>query len=178
MQREKYFDFLRGVAILMVVAIHCYPSNICLTDGGMAVIMICIRNIMNCAVPIFLAISGYFIGKRVMAVDRFDWLSFWKKQIPKVYVPCLIFSLPWLVLDLYAGVSWVKVLILTLLCGMSVYYFILLIISCYVLSPILVRTDNRLMLIVSSILAFSSIFCYSLYNSLRGGIYLILYIVL
>lgn len=174
MQREKYFDFLRGIAILMVVAIHCYPSHLRLTDGGMAVILICLRNIMNCAVPVFLAISGYFIGKRVMAVDRFDWLSYWKIQIPKVYIPCMVFSLPWLVLDIHAGESWIKSLILTFLCGMSVYYFILLIISCYILAPVLIRTDNKIALIVSSALAFLSIFVCSCYNSLRGGIYRIL----
>lgn len=99
-QRRSWFDFLRGVAILMVVGIHTYPDGL-RPDGGLCEIsQIVFRNLLNCAVPIFLAISGLFIGQKPLA----SWAErsrFWRKQLPTVYVPCLIYSLPWLFLASY-----------------------------------------------------------------------------
>lgn len=41
------------------------------------------------AVPIFLAISGYFLVNKNLS-SKNEILIFWKKQIPKVYIPMLI----------------------------------------------------------------------------------------
>ena len=57
-----YFDFLRGIAILMVVGIHTFPSTS--WDNPNDVLLIAIRQILNCAVPIFLALSAYFIANK------------------------------------------------------------------------------------------------------------------
>ena len=64
-QRNPYFDALRGVAILMVVAIHTYNGATSLAEpaGCMAA---AVRQLFNCAVPIFLAISGYFLSRKNM----------------------------------------------------------------------------------------------------------------
>lgn len=103
---NPYFDFLRGIAIIMVVGIHTYPSEMTMSDGLSEFIQIVIRNALNCAVPLFLAISGYFIARKKL--DTFAGCrAFWQKQIPTVYIPCLVFSIPWLVLHCvsvnYAG---------------------------------------------------------------------------
>ena len=50
-ERIAYFDFLRGLAIMMVVGIHTY------TLGEDSTV---VRQILNTAVPLFIAISGYF----------------------------------------------------------------------------------------------------------------------
>lgn len=167
--RDFYFDFLRGVAIVMVVAIHCYPNHIRLSDGYMEVVMILVRNIMNCAVPIFLAISGYFIAKRVGDFPDFSWRQYWLRQIPKIYIPCLIFSIPWFLLSVYGGSSVFKQLIMTILCGMSVYYFILLIISCYIVSPLVMKIKSKWLFGIAVILSLVSVVGWFCYNSLRGG---------
>lgn len=49
--RNTYFDFLRGVAIIMVIAIHTYHK----AEDSVA-----FRQILNAAVPLFIAISGFF----------------------------------------------------------------------------------------------------------------------
>ena len=51
--RDTYFDVLRGLAIIQVIGIHAYGG------GNLE-----LREILNMAVPLFLAISGYFIGKK------------------------------------------------------------------------------------------------------------------
>lgn len=96
-QRIEYYDFLRGIAIIMVVGIHTFVSYpIDTTIGYTSAI---VRQLLNCAVPIFLALSGLFCGKKLL--DKKDnRIHFWKKQIPKVYIPALIWSLPYFILNL------------------------------------------------------------------------------
>ena len=121
--RLSYFDFLRGIAILMVISIHTFDNSIVLSD-------VILRNIMNCAVPIFLAISGYFLGKKLETVSYKDFLC---KQIPRVYIPCLVFSAPLFLYALFKGKSLGGCLLNFFLCGFSVYYFVALIIQYYIL---------------------------------------------
>lgn len=52
--RIDYFDYIRGIAIMMVVAIHTFI----LSGTGIELnIKILIRQLLNCAVPLFLASS-------------------------------------------------------------------------------------------------------------------------
>lgn len=155
--RNPYFDFLRGIAILMVVGIHTYPGNHNLTGPVSEVVQLVLINIFNCAVPLFLAISGYFLAKKKLTT-WIDCREFWKKQIPVVYIPCLIFSLPWFITSCIS-MSWGGIFANTLnffLCGYSVYYFIALIIECYLLAPVLVRHNNVTTLILTIIISLSA----------------------
>lgn len=132
MQRNLYFDSLRGIAILMVVAIHTFIA--CEFDNFQSICAISLREIFNVAVPLFLAISGFFIGRKKFE-SNYQIITFWKKQIPKVYIPTLFWSVPYLTLALYHQQSLLKNILVFLLCGYSIYYFIALIIQCYLLLP-------------------------------------------
>jgi surface polysaccharide O-acyltransferase-like enzyme len=152
--RDSYFDFLRGVAIAMVVAIHTYVA----TDEINVIVLL--RQSLNCAVPLFLAISGYFIGKKNL-LSLSEYTSFLKKQIPRVYVPMLLWSMPWLILDLKSnGLCWN--MLSCFLGGYSVYYFIFLIIQLYLLTPVIQMVSLRKNLIVSSLITILgiSLFCF------------------
>ncbi len=136
-ERLAYFDFLRGVAILMVVAIHTYSGGGFDTPEGL--LRMGMRQAVACAVPVFLAVSGFFLARKALNTWPERW-AFWRRQIPRVYVPCLV----WSVLAVGAGwmsaenlTTWdvVKSLLFLVLCGCSVYYFIALIIQCYVFLP-------------------------------------------
>ena len=96
-QRIEYYDFLRGVAIIMVVGIHTFMAYPLDTPLGYTSAFI--RQILNCAVPIFLVLSGLFCGKKLLD-NKEERLRFWVKQIPKVYIPALIWSLPYLTQNL------------------------------------------------------------------------------
>lgn len=63
--RNLYFDFLRGVAIIMVIGIHCYTI-----DNN-----ILFRQVLNAAVPLFIAVSGFFLSQKVIK-DRISMLFF------------------------------------------------------------------------------------------------------
>lgn len=144
-KRLVYFDFLRGVAILMVVAIHTFGQGGGFDTPG-AVLRTLLRQIEGCAVPVFLAISGFFLARK--ALDTWEERRcFWKRQVPKVYVPMVLWSLPFFAFSLLtASTLSTDVLlgqVLLLLCGgCSIYYFIALIVQCYLLLP-WIRNVNR-----------------------------------
>ena len=133
-QNLPFFDFLRGIAIIMVIGIHTY------TDGLMHFNLF-LRQILNCAVPIFLAISGYFIGHKSF-VEQGSYAKFLKKQVPRVYIPMLLWSIPWMLLAIRGGESPMVSIIRTFVGDMSIFYFIILIIQYYALAP-LIQRENR-----------------------------------
>ena len=75
--RNTYFDFLRGVAIIMVVAVHTYHK----AEDSVA-----FRQVLNAAVPLFIAISGFFLSQKQIE-QKAHYFQFLKRQIPKVYIP-------------------------------------------------------------------------------------------
>ena len=133
MQRDSYFDFWRGIAIIMVIGIHTY------SDGFMHMNLV-LRQFLNCAVPIFLAISGYFIGKKSFS-EKGSYGAFLKKQVPRVYVPMLVWSIPWMVLAIHGGQQTLIALLRTFVGDMSIFYFIILIIQYYALTPVIQKAN-------------------------------------
>lgn len=129
--RVNYFEAWRGIAILMVIAIHTYNNTD--VSAGLA-----IRQLFNCAVPVFFAISGFFLHKKTFD-SKNDAASFWRKQIPKVYIPTILWSLPLFFLSISNGKPWCYMALLLLTCGISVYYFVAVIIQFYLLLPIFKR---------------------------------------
>jgi Uncharacterized protein conserved in bacteria len=97
-ERVEYYDFLRGVAIIGVIGIHAfwaYQDH--LKEDGMTMfdINIFVRQLIGCCVPMFLALSGFFLAKKdVSTLSKYG--TFLRKQVARVYIPCLIFSLPFL----------------------------------------------------------------------------------
>ena len=133
MQRDSYFDFWRGIAIIMVIGIHTY------SDGFMHMNLV-LRQFLNCAVPIFLAISGYFIGRKSF-LEKGSYVSFLKKQVPRVYEPMLVWSIPWMVFAIHGGQQPLMALLRTFVGDMSIFYFIILIIQYYALTPVIQKAN-------------------------------------
>ena len=169
MKRNTYFDFLRGLAIMMVVGIHTY------TLGKDSTV---VRQLLNTAVPLFIAISGYCLSQKRME-NKDDYLFFLKKQFPKVYLPVLVWSLPLYALALYSGSSIIKQTILLFGCGLSIYYFVAFIMQCYVVLPVInnyISGNKRRVVIVSCLISFAWIAGVMYMNTIQGkGIPLILY---
>lgn len=120
---------------MMVVAIHTFS----ISKGDMA---IAIRQIFNMAVPIFLANSGYFLAKKDVS-DQEKYYSFIKKHLKKIYIPCLIWSMPLFLMDIRQHSLTISAVLLFIFCGYSIYYFIALIIQYYALLPVLQKMAGR-----------------------------------
>lgn len=163
-----YFDFLRGLAILMVVGIHTFPVSS--WDNPDDIWQIILRQLLNCAVPVFLALSAFFLAKK--SFDSFKNIrSFWKKQILKVYIPCLIWSLPLFLLAIKNDGNIIIEIVRFFICGYSIYYFVALIIQYYLLLPLLTSV-NKMGGVIFMILSVVSI---SLYLYMKFQWPLILY---
>lgn len=130
--RNTYFDYLRAIAIIMVVVIHTYQID----DS------VILRQLVNAAVPIFVAISGFFVSKKTIE-NKSQYVVFLRRQIPKVYVPTLLFMTPMFLLDIVRGESFIKSLVYLIICNYSIYYFIAFIIQCYVVLPLLKSYVNK-----------------------------------
>ncbi|OQZ02042.1 MAG: hypothetical protein B6D34_11675 [Candidatus Brocadia sp. UTAMX1] len=64
-ERIEYFDVLRGLAIFGVVAIHSSNSGLQFSEESINFnFTVLWRNVLNFAVPMFLAISGFFYHRK------------------------------------------------------------------------------------------------------------------
>ena len=170
--RNRYFDLLRGVAILMVIGIHTFlPRDVSWSGFDFGVLA---RQSLNAAVPLFLALSGFFLYRKRLLENK-DIIKFWKKQIPKIYIPVLIWSLPLFLHDLICGKGVILIMLRLIVCGYSIYYFVALIIQYYLLLPVFQRfklNGGGLIIVLSSI----SIIVVTYFNIVKGmSLPLILY---
>lgn len=101
--RNEYFDILRGIAIIAVVAIHSIGIGLSQSPQSLDFnLSLLFRNAINFAVPLFLAISGYFLANKKVE-NTSQYLAFIQKQIPRVYVPFMLWSLLWFLLTYLRG---------------------------------------------------------------------------
>lgn len=145
-RRIEYFDALRGIAILFVIAIHSFEGfDLKESNSFTFHLAIIWRQIIGCAVPIFLAISGYFLSKKEFT-SKNQYFLFLKKQIPKIYLPMLVWSIPYFlfsIFSIYSKNDLIESFLLLLMGGFSVYYFITLITQYYLLLPILQKLGTK-----------------------------------
>lgn len=168
-KRLVYFDFLRGIAILMVIAIHTYAGGD--FDTPMGVMRMVERQAVAVAVPIFLAISGFFLAQKSLDTNL-KRIEFWRRQIPKIYIPCLVWSVPslllsWLTVEALTWGAVLKSFIVFFLCGFSVYYFVALIVQCYVLLPWLTHVKSG-GVIGAALMSFASVAVIDWFLNIKG----------
>lgn len=155
--RNEYFDILRGLAIIGVVAIHSSGTGLQFAESNPNFHFTVIwRNLLNFSVPMFLAISGYFLAGKLVGSSN-EYFTFIKKQLPRVYIPLLLWSCFWLGLSVFVKDKSISHEVVKLLTFQSngPYYFIALIIQCYLLLPILSRFANKIGLVISIIVSIS-----------------------
>lgn len=150
-QRINYFDALRGLAIIAVVGIHSSGSGLDQNGGNLNFIFTVLwRNSLNFAVPMFLAISGYFLGGKEIG-NFAAHANFLRKQLPRVYVPFLFWSIVWLCLSVIILKKPIgrELLKLGIFQSSGHYYFIALIMQLYILLPLLEKIPPKIGLMSS-----------------------------
>lgn len=63
----EYFYFLRGIAVILVVAIHTFGQAYNYNNVSFPAVLL--RQIFNCAVPLFCVSSAFFLIKKEWTVD-------------------------------------------------------------------------------------------------------------
>lgn len=155
--RNPYYDFLKGIAIIFVVSIHTFDNVY--NYENLSLVVLFIRQILNCAVPIFCVSSAFFLSGK-----DFDIRTNWKKvlkQIIRVYVPYLCCSFPYLFIDIYKGKNVLISILKYFSCSYSVYYFVALIIQFYILLAVFKKNIFRYKIL--SLLISFSYWCFYVY---------------
>jgi surface polysaccharide O-acyltransferase-like enzyme len=154
-ERIDYFDVLRGLAIIAVIAIHASRTGIQSGEDSINFyVAILWKNIWSYAVPLFISISGYFLAKKSF-YQWHDYFAFLGKQIPRVYLPMFFWSLVFLSVAMMNSNTTITNELVKLITFQSAgpYYFIALIIQYYLLLPVLKKFANVEGLIISIVIS-------------------------
>ncbi|MGK6352534.1 acyltransferase [Parapedobacter sp. DT-150] len=157
-ERDYSFDVLRGIAILGVVFIHVtnitYKDNL---SGLNFYLCVALKQAVNFSVPLFLFISGFFMAKKEVK-DFNSYKRFLYKQLPRIFIPFLVWSSFYSVFNYYQNGDILSVFINFITFQSTVpFYFICLIIQYYILLPLIVYLGKSLKGVMLSLIV--SLFC-------------------
>lgn len=136
-ERNLYFDFIKGLAILGVVTIHMVGNR--LNDFGLLVV----RNLACSAVFVFFILSGYFTNREKLAANSWKYIGarvsrLWMTYLFWTAVVVLMFSSG----DILHPLKFVGEDILLGL-GVGIGYYIVALTQLLLLLPIIVRQIEK-----------------------------------
>ncbi|MDD5328330.1 MAG: acyltransferase [Phycisphaerae bacterium] len=147
--RDLSFDAFRGAAIIAVIAIHASATGFSWRHSTAGewnfFFLITYRQLLSFAVPAFIFISGYWSSKEQIRSLR-DYKTFLMKRLSRVLVPYFLWSF---ILLGYEAVKTYDVnvygIVFKLLTGSACqgYFFILMIIQLYIMTPLLMYVNRK-----------------------------------
>ncbi len=157
-QKSQYWQVVRGICILAVIAIHCPPGS----EGVDLYTWIGIRQFINFPVALFIFMAGYFVK---MDKVNIAWLK--NRGGWRLLIPFLIWSTIYTVKNAVFGDASIRGLMISFITGKSAapLYFILVLIQLTLLTPFLKKRNKWLYLITPIYLCL----LYA-YNITTGGI--------
>lgn len=81
MNKNNYFQMIRGICIFLVIVIHVLPGNTNLN--------IIIRSFVNFAVGVFIFLSGYFVNTEKVIEEPKKWMII---RLKRIGIPFILFS--------------------------------------------------------------------------------------
>lgn len=103
--------------------------------------MVALRQFIGCSVPLFVAISGYFLGRKKIG-NWSTYFHFLKDRLWIIYFPMLIWSFPDFMMRLGDGGSALHYMMSWLTGNIHVFYFVMLIMECYMVLPLLTSINR------------------------------------
>lgn len=85
--KDRYFQFIRGILIFLVILIHCMYQNDTIYSNYINII---IRSTINFCVAIFIFLSGYFTNKEKVSENPKKYIY---NRFKRLIIPLFIFSL-------------------------------------------------------------------------------------
>ena len=146
--RDVSFDAFRGVAILLVVAAHAgvvgWDFRYSDAHHWNFYYSVFVRQVILCAVPIFLYVSGYWLaGMRIETLS--DYLVFLKRRLSRILIPYLVWSSFFYTVHVLRGQPFsVSDFLFKLLTGQveGLYFFLVMLPQFYLLTPLFVRLSR------------------------------------
>lgn len=84
--KNRYFQFVRGILIFLVIFIHCMYEN---EISKLNYVNIVIRCCVNFCVAVFIFLSGYFVNKKKIQEDYKKYIV---SRFKRLIIPLIIFS--------------------------------------------------------------------------------------
>lgn len=176
-ERVAYFDILRAFAIVGVIAIHSLAID-CHFDNANCnfTLAVLYKQIVNFSVPLFLALSGFFLANKKVE-HRIDYLKFLKIHIIRVLIPFIIWSVFYISIDYTIRGASLKSVFVNFISFQAAppFYFILLIIQCYLLLPLLKKMATIKGIVCAGIISVVScllIFYFRYYTSIEPPLFI------
>lgn len=147
LNRDQYFQFIRGLAIIAVVLIHATGTAYGFLDNGYwswnYYVSLMFRQVLNFAVATFVFVSGYFAVKATSSTEN-DLIY---KKLKRILLPYLFWSLVAFVVFQTFARSSVRGLLYQFFTGqaVSIYYYIILLAQLIVLTRLLQRLQKSRM---------------------------------
>ena len=142
--KDLFFQCVRGICIIAVILIHCKSGKS--YQGTVSEInfyyWICLRQIINFAVSVFLFLSGYFVNGENVNKAPLDWI---RKRFIRLYLPFLVWALIYTIVKLHKQLdlsfsSFSRLALGTLTGYYSTHlYYIFILIQLTLLTPFLLR---------------------------------------
>jgi peptidoglycan/LPS O-acetylase OafA/YrhL len=146
--RDLSFDAFRGFAILLVAIAHAGVLGWSFKDSDAGYwnyyYSIGLRQFALCALPIFLTISGYWLGN-IRFESKADYSTFIKKRLTRILIPYLFWSCFFYGLSALRGFDHsLPDFLSKLLTGRveDPYFYLLMLIQFYLLTPVFIRLAN------------------------------------
>lgn len=134
--KNLYWQRVRGICILAVIAIHILAEYQLRSGGVLKLEWVLARQLLNFTVPTFVFIAGYFTKKEKVEPVK----TFYFKRFQRLFVPYIIWSL------LYLGLRGKlhQNILETLITGNASWqlYYIIVLLQCVMLTPMLAKFNG------------------------------------
>ena len=140
--RISYWDNWKGIAIIAVVAIHASNGTAAFEEGSFNWLFgLTFRQFIDFAVPLFLAMSGYFSVKNSSG----NPISYYKGKFNRILIPYLIWTAIYLILKTPTSApSTYEVLEGVFMgTGIGIGYFVIVLLQFVILTPLFARIESK-----------------------------------
>lgn len=158
-KRNNAVDTWKGVAIFAVVGIHASNDAITFSfNDPNHWVGLFFRAILNFAVPLFFAISGYF-SPRWEKIKKQGILAYYQRRLLPIWIPYVLWTVIYVLLR-----DWTHMLDPILLgkdlllgSGIGIGYFVIVLTSLTLIHPLFAHWGSKISLFASSLLSLLSV---------------------
>ncbi len=135
MEKNKYFQDIRGICILAVILIHLMTKQ---EEEFLNSVNIILRTILNFCVGIFIFLSGYFMNIDKVKKNSKKWVA---NRLRRIGIPFLIFSILAATIQMIRNKDTIIKYVIHIVLGTSStqLYYIVVLVQLILITPFLIK---------------------------------------
>lgn len=134
--KNKYWQSVRGICILAVIAIHC--PNAINFEGIEQDVWLFLREIFNYPVAIFIFMDGYFTNIDKVSLDTKGYIL---GRVKRLFIPYIFWSLLYSIINIIIEERSIKSIVIALIIGKAAtpFYYIIVLMQLTFITPMLIN---------------------------------------